>query len=94
MTYLSFRPKTKTDYVHVLADGKELLYPLNVDATYTIDGREGPSVIQVEGGKVRFLSSTCPNQTCVALGWGTTLVCLPNDVIVQVDGEELDNVAY
>ena len=95
LSYISFTPKKESDYVRVLADGKELIYPLDKDAIYTIEGRDGPSVIEVKDKKVRFLSSTCPNQTCVALGWGTTLVCLPNDIIVQVDGDDsIDDVSY
>ena len=94
--YLIFRPKKKSNFVHIKANGRELLYPLDKDGIYKIDGRNGPSKIEIKDSQVRFLSSTCPNQTCVALGWGKTLICLPNDVIVSVeDGDSnLDDVSF
>ena len=82
--------KKSSNYVSIKADGKDYIYPLDKDEIYTVEGALGPSVIEVKDGKVRFLDSTCPNLTCVALSWGRTLVCLPNDVIVQVEGESGD----
>lgn len=54
----------------------------------TVDGFRGPSVIEVEGQKVRMLKSACPDKLCVSMGWieseGETIVCLPNRVAIKI----------
>lgn len=60
-------------------------YPLNKNAEYDIPGDIGITKVQVKDGKVRILESPCPNKTCINQGWGTILVCLPNQVIVTTE---------
>lgn len=47
-------------------------------------------VIQVDGKKIRFLSSTCPDKICVRDGYldspGETAICLPHRVAVKIVG--------
>ena len=44
--------------------------------------------IEVNDGKIRFLSSTCPDQICVHAGWleheDEFAACLPNNVIITI----------
>lgn len=53
-------------------------------------GPLGVTRIEVSGGRVRVLSSPCPRQACRHSGWigaaGEMLVCLPNQVVVRLDG--------
>lgn len=58
-------------------------------------------VILAEKGRIRFYESDCPNQTCVETGWltktGDKAVCLPNKVVITIEGEgenEVDTFAY
>ncbi|SFD45632.1 hypothetical protein SAMN05660831_01690 [Thiohalospira halophila DSM 15071] len=63
---------------------------LRQPGTYTIDGRLGPSVLEVADGAVRFVDSACSTHRCVASGAhshaGEVAACLPNRVTVAVRG--------
>ena len=58
--------------------------------TYKVKGRNGVSVIEVQGGKVHMLESACRDQICVGMGWvdraGQAVVCLPNRVVIRITG--------
>lgn len=60
----------------------------------------GSCVLSVEKGKIRFLSSDCPDKLCEKSGYlsknGDTAACLPNKVVVKIETEKekLDAVAY
>lgn len=53
-----------------------------------IAGRLGPTLIQVETGRVRFLASPCAGKQCVRAGWlelnGDFAACLPNGISIQI----------
>ena len=58
--------------------------------------------LAVEEGRIRFLSSGCPDKVCVRSGWlsrtGQTAACLPAGVVVRVQaaddaGSAVDMVA-
>mgnify|MGYP001004880937 FL=1 len=57
-------------------------------------------VILAEKGRIRFLSSDCPNQTCVKTGWlerpGAKAVCIPSKVVITIvgDNEQIDTFSY
>ncbi len=62
---------------------------LQTDGEYTIQGAGGGSNhLVVEDGQIWCDEATCPDQVCVRQGKqsldGSTIVCLPNRVIVQV----------
>lgn len=56
------------------------------------DGREATLEL-LESGKVRVTESTCPDKICVRTGWigrpGQSIVCLPNRVVVRIEGSEI-----
>lgn len=58
------------------------------------DGREVMLEI-VETGKVRVTESTCPDKVCARTGWisrpGQSIVCLPNKVVVRIEGSDIRN---
>ncbi|HSR01396.1 MAG TPA: NusG domain II-containing protein [Methylophilaceae bacterium] len=66
-------------------------YDLNQNKELHIDGPLGESQISISQGKVRFKQSPCNNQYCVHQGWlnraGQVAVCLPNQVSIQLIGE-------
>lgn len=63
----------------------------------SVAGRLGVSQLQIEDGKVRFLSSPCRNQVCVHHGWashsGELLACLPNRIALVLAGNAASSEA-
>lgn len=78
------------DLVQVQTSKGTYEYALNADGDFTVEGELGKTTIHIENRKVCILDSPCPNKTCVNQGWGTTLVCLPNKVMVTVIQKESD----
>ena len=68
------------------------LLDLSADGDHAVPGRIGTSVLRVEAGRVRFTDSPCPGRICVHSGWlersGEVAACLPNGVVVEVQGGE------
>ena len=64
-----------------------------VEKAYTFSPCENVE-IEVEKGRIRFLSSDCPDKLCVKSGWlnsgGATSACLPEKVVISVTGEKAD----
>lgn len=79
----------------VLVDGEivETINLNNVEKGYTFSPCENVE-IEVQNGKIRFLSSDCPDKLCVESGWletnGATSACLPQEVVISVTGEKSD----
>lgn len=91
--FLSVRAfSNKSGKVHVCACGTEYLYALDEDGIYNVEGLCGKTVFEITEGRVHILESACPNKTCVAQGFSTVLVCLPNDVIITVEDDGTDGV--
>jgi len=55
---------------------------------------EYPGTIEVDNGKIRFLSAECPDKVCVNTGWidrpGQIAVCLPAGVFIKIEGVQAD----
>jgi hypothetical protein len=70
------------------------------DAALEVRGRLGPSLLEVRGGRVRFVDSPCVARYCVHAGWlsrtGQVAACLPNGVVLEVTGgeREFDAVSF
>lgn len=68
------------------------LLDLSADGDHDVGGRIGTSVLRVQAGRVRFIDSPCPGRICVHSGWlarsGEVAACLPNSVVVEVQGGE------
>jgi len=71
---------------------------LNLDQQETVgvEGDLGVTVVEVIDGGVHIISSPCPNHTCMKMGFvrmkGQMLVCVPNRVVVVVEGGEQEGV--
>ncbi len=62
-----------------------------VDSPYTMALGDNPAaVVQVEPGRIRYLSASCPDQLCVRAGWlskpGDTAACLPARTVISIEG--------
>jgi hypothetical protein len=60
------------------------------DRKIPVDGLLGRSLLQIEDGRIRFTESPCPGRYCIHTGWisrtGQVAACLPNGVVVEVEG--------
>ncbi len=95
--YLPNRLTTNGNIVFISC-GSRLVgrYSLNHDRVISVKGPLGETKVQIENGKVRIPSSPCPNHYCVKMGeicsCGSTLLCVPNQVVVRVGGNESQNL--
>ena len=69
--------------------------PLNEDARFTVSAPNGGSnTVVVSAGRIRVEEATCPDKLCVKQGWARTgsypIVCLPNGLVIQPKGGEVD----
>jgi Uncharacterized protein conserved in bacteria len=67
-------------------------YVLSENRTVEISGEGYKNVVEISGGKVKMREASCGNQLCVhhseISSAGEEIVCLPNRVVVVIDGED------
>jgi len=81
------------EQVVINVDGNEYgRYPLDQDNVIEIHNGDRQNTVTIRDGGVFMSYSTCENQICVHEGVVTTpgqlIVCLPNYVIVEIEGGE------
>lgn len=80
----------KSDFVTIKTESGNYRYNLDKDQIHTFSGPVGETIIEIKDNKVHILSSDCHNKTCVESGYiengGQTLVCLPNKIVVKIEG--------
>ena len=79
----------------VTVDGTEIArYPLNRDGTFVLNG--GSNTLIVENGEAWISEANCPDKLCMGFGKiskkGEIIVCLPNRLIVVIEGGEAAEV--
>lgn len=77
--------------VVVYVDGEETgRYPLYEDCTVKIN--DGTNMLVIEDGSAHMEEAKCPDQVCVRHKKisknGENIICLPNKVVVSVEGGE------
>ncbi len=84
----------KDNQLGVVYHNNEMLFKFDVneDKTYSFEGSYGHMELEVKEGKWHIINEECPNHICSNMGWvGITdlmpIVCLPNEVYVQYEGE-------
>ena len=65
--------------------------PLAADTDYIVTGADGASnTVRIRGGRVSVCAASCPDGLCVrhraVSRAGESIICLPNRVVVTVDG--------
>lgn len=75
----------------VLIGGEEAgRYPLSKNGTFPLNG--GTNTLVIENGYAWLSEASCPDKICVHMGKihlnGQLIVCLPNQLIVTVEGGE------
>lgn len=81
------------EQVVINVDGTEYgRYPLDRDRVIEIQNGDRLNIVTIKDGGVSMYYSTCKNQICVHEGEvtapGQLIVCLPNYVIVEIEGGE------
>ena len=95
LALVAFRGAGRT--VVVEQDGEVLARcSIAVVDTLRIAGPLGVTTIQIAEGRARVLDAPCPHQLCVKTGAiskaGAMVVCVPNRVVVRIEGHSKDGV--
>ena len=92
LLYLVFgRTKETGQYAVVRVEGAIVArYSLDEDGVYPLNG--GTNILVIENGEAWLSEADCPDHLCVKMGKirynGQTITCLPNRLIVVVEGGE------
>lgn len=75
-----------------VAGGERQRYSLEQNADVEISGTNGGvNRLHIEEGQAWITEASCPDKVCVHMGKisqpGQTIVCLPNQVVIEVVGE-------
>ena len=75
--------------------------PLDKDQRVELNGPLGITILQIENGAARIISSPCSQKVCIRMGeakhTGDLLACVPNQLVISIegdsDGEEYDFIS-
>jgi hypothetical protein len=90
--------KTEGSKVLITIDGKEYdTFPLDEDTTFTVELDNGEyNTFVIKDGQVDMTEASCPDKVCVRhkeIHYNNeTIVCLPNNVVLQIIGGEEDEI--
>ena len=69
---------------------------LSIDNKYVVNGDNGDVVIVVSGGKIKVDTENSPLHLCSKQGYISntyeSIVCLPNKIVINISGDDLDAV--
>lgn len=98
-SFISLSPAGEASGMVVTGDQGVWVYPAKTGGEalrVSVQGPLGDTVLEINDGQARIISSPCLNQTCVAAGTihrrGAFIACLPNRVMVSVEGVEDENL--
>lgn len=91
--FCSFSGSTQAVQAVILVQGtviKKISLPSKYRSTFVVLGRDGPSTVEVEGGRVRMREAPCAGRICVNQGWilhpGQSVVCIPGEILIRIEG--------
>ena len=88
LLYFLFSQNEAGAVCEIILDGKQIeTVSLREDRIFSI--AEVPEIqLEIKDGKIRFLSSDCPDQICVKTGFisrpGEYAVCLPHRLMIRI----------
>ncbi|MDR1177021.1 MAG: NusG domain II-containing protein [Treponema sp.] len=98
-SFISLSPAGEASGMVVTGEQGTWVYPAKTGGEalrVSVQGPLGDTVLEINDGQARIISSPCLNQTCVAAGAihrrGAFIACLPNRVMVSVEGGEDENL--
>ena len=80
-------------YAEISSGGKIVrTVNLRIDQQFTVVGETGGSnTVTVRDGRIAVTAADCPDHYCMKRGFcssGTPIVCLPNRLVIQFQGEQ------
>lgn len=99
--YFFLSPGEKGTQAVIYVDGKEYgRLTLEKEGEFVIEQGDKKNVLTVQNGMIFMQEASCPDKVCIRQGkisrGKETIVCLPNKVRVEIEGEEssgLDAIA-
>lgn len=59
-------------------------------SSFVVQGRVGPSTVELDGARIRIQEAPCPGQVCVSQGWishpGQSVICIPGEILIRIEG--------
>jgi hypothetical protein len=87
---------SKTEIVVTIHGEEYGRYSIHKDQEIEIPAEYGTSILVIKDGKAKMESAGCPDQICVKHNKihynHDMIVCMPNEIIVEVVGGEASNV--
>jgi len=69
---------------------------LNINKTYTFEGDKGEVIVTVKNKKIKVDKETSEYHFCSKMGYigkpHETIICLPNKIVIEIGGNEVDTV--
>ena len=89
--------KKQGSVAYVYHDNKLLKeIDLNINKTYTFDGSKGKVIVTVKDKKIKVDKETSEYHLCSKMGYISkpheTIICLPNKIVIEIGGNEVDTV--
>ncbi len=91
--FYSFSGSTKAVNAVISVKGtvvRKISLPVENHVTFTVQGRVGPSVVEVDGWRLRMQEAPCPGRVCVNQGWiehaGESIICIPGEIVIRIEG--------
>ena len=84
-------------YAVIYQNGTETArYSLSQDTTVRIGDNETYNVLVIKNGEAQITEASCPNHLCIQQGKisadGEMIICVPNKVVVEIEGGEKTSV--
>lgn len=93
--YTAYIKPVGKSQILIQGQNSEWIYNLDSEETVMVNGPIGHTIVRISDGVAWVESSPCSNQNCVAMGIvrrnGQWTACLPNEVLVIVQGSGEDN---
>lgn len=76
----------------VVSSGGRVVFvaPLDKNQRVEINGPLGVTVLQIDNGAARIISSPCSQKICIRMGkaqhTGDLIACVPNRIVVRIEG--------
>jgi hypothetical protein len=80
----------------VASSGDKIIFvaPLDQPRQVSLEGPLGITKVDIDDGRVKVISSPCPNKTCIRMGEarqaGDLIACVPNRLIIRIEGKNIE----
>lgn len=95
---LILNSKNKKDNIAKVYYDNKLIKQINLNKnnTYEVKGYNGTVKLEVKNNKIRVIEEKSPLHLCSKYGYISksyeTIVCLPNKIVIEIDGNDIDTI--